>query len=165
MGSLRDGDVGPANGLQLKRSTSQDDVIPSSENRFAGRQMKRRGGRGARRRAGREEGKPTHQVERVARGEGGVDVAEGGGEAEHLELRRAQRHEDGHRVICSAAQGHSRWSVSRPWRTRLRMEEDEGGRMRIVLRTDSGVGVDDDLLPRPLRRRHGSHHTQISMGE
>lgn len=43
-------------------------------------------------------------MERVARGEGGVDVAEGSGEAQHLQLRRPQRQEDGHRVICSVEQ-------------------------------------------------------------
>jgi hypothetical protein len=42
-----------------------------------------------------------YQVERVARGDGGADVAEGGGEAQHLQLRRPQRHQDGHRVVCS----------------------------------------------------------------
>jgi hypothetical protein len=36
MGSLGDGDVGPPNSLQLKRM-SQCDVIPWSNNRFAGR--------------------------------------------------------------------------------------------------------------------------------
>ena len=41
------------------------------------------------------------QVERVAGGDGGVDVAEGGGEAQHLQLRRPQRHQDGHRVVCA----------------------------------------------------------------
>lgn len=104
--------------------------------------------------------KLTNQVERVARGEGGVDVAEGGGEAQHLQLRRPQRHEDGHRVICSAAQRLTLVCQSATAHERSRMEDE-----RRVLRTDSGVGVDDDLLPRPLRRRHGSHPTQISMRE
>jgi len=43
----------------------------------------------------------AYQVERVPGGEGGVDVAEGSGEAQHLQLRRPQCHEDGHRVVCS----------------------------------------------------------------
>jgi hypothetical protein len=53
----------------------------------------------------------SNQVERVARGEGGVDVAECGGEAYHLQLRRPQRHEDGHRVICQSPQIHDQWLV------------------------------------------------------
>lgn len=40
-------------------------------------------------------------MEGVAGGEGGVDVAEDGGEAQQLHLRRPQRHEDGHGVIDS----------------------------------------------------------------
>lgn len=42
-------------------------------------------------------------MEGVAGGEGGVDVAEDGGEAQQLHLRRPQRHEDGHGVICVRA--------------------------------------------------------------
>lgn len=58
---------------------------------------------------GRERGRQAapaaaYQVERVARGEGGVDVAEGSGEAQNFQLRRPQCHEDGHRVICSVEQ-------------------------------------------------------------
>lgn len=39
----------------------------------------------------------------VAGGEAGVDIAEDGGEAQQVQLRRPQRHEDGHRVICMHA--------------------------------------------------------------
>jgi hypothetical protein len=58
-----------------------------------------------------------------------VDVAEGGGEAKHLQLRRPQRDEDGHRVICSAAaaaaQGHAPVCQSAAARETIEMV-DEG---------------------------------------
>jgi hypothetical protein len=72
----------------------------------------------------RKEGRRRHQVERVARGEGGVDIAEGSGEAQHLQLCRPQLQEDG--------RPHERWQSPRPrerGRWLARTQHSGGGAM------------------------------------
>lgn len=92
----------------------------------------------------------------VSGGESGVDVAEDGGESNHLHLRRPQCHEYRHRIICHSYHHIHTYPNPNPnhrERERLIASIQMKSRIMIIqyniendIHTNTRIGVDDDLL-------------------